>query len=195
MRLANLAISIGCLSLSSCVSTGVQSSGADKEFLERYPTIRENGKAYKVIPHEDILMRREVPAPPAPYSSGTSLCIDLSNRRAWLYEEGQLSLTSPICAGRAGYETPEGEFRVISKHRDWVSTIYKVPMPFFIRLNADDGKVGLHAGEIGLQHLSHGCIRLPKKMAEAFFGRVPVGAKVVVVSGASESHPATTEES
>lgn len=127
-------------------------------------------------------------APSLTSPSGVSAHVDLSKKRAWLYKDGQLSLASPICAGREGYETPEREFRVVAKHRDWASTIYKVPMPFFLRLNADSGKVDLHAGAIGLEHLSHGCIRLPKRMAELFFGEMPVGAKVVVTSGDTWIH-------
>lgn len=194
-RLTSLSLLLGCLLLPSCASTRLQPIDPDKEFLDRYPTVREKGKAYKVIPHEDILMREEVPPPPAPSTAGSSVHVDLDKRRAWLYKDGTLALTSPICAGREGYETPEGEFRVISKHRDWVSTIYKVPMPFFLRLNADDGKVGLHAGQIGLEHLSHGCIRLPKKMAEAFFGAAPVGTKVLVTSGDGQGHSPAAPES
>jgi hypothetical protein len=182
-QLAALVAALPCLMITSCVTPEIRREQArDKEFLDRYPTVKEGDKSYKVIPPEDILMREEVPPPPSPSENGSSVHISLDKRRAWLYKNGQLALTAPICAGREGYETPEGEFRVISKHRDWISTIYKVPMPFFLRLNADAGRVGLHAGKIGLEHLAHGCIRLPRKMAELFFDALPVGSTVVVRS-------------
>jgi hypothetical protein len=171
------------VTLCGCASTG-QPSLADKEFLKKYPTVREGDRAYKVVPHEDIIMRDEIPAPPAPSRQGASVIVDLSARRAWLYKDGLVLQASAVCTGKPGFETPTGEFRVISRHRDWISTIYKVPMPYFLRLNADQGRVGLHAGAIALEPSSHGCIRLPKKNAEVFFRELPVGSKVVVIGTA-----------
>jgi lipoprotein-anchoring transpeptidase ErfK/SrfK len=155
----------------------------NREFLEKYPTVREGGKTYKIIPNEDILMREDVAVPPAPDGSHASIHVNLAKKRAWLYRNGSLAHTSPVCTGKTGFETPTGVFRVIAKHQDWVSTLYHVPMPFFLRLNADDGKVGLHSGAIALEPASHGCIRLPRNMAETFFEESPVGTRVVVVSG------------
>jgi hypothetical protein len=166
-----------------CGCTSVEKTSlSDEQFLKKYPTVRKDGKAYRVIPHEDIIMREQIPPPPAPTQAGSSSLVDIAARRAWLYRDGQVVRASAVCTGKPGFETPTGEFKVISRHRDWVSTIYKVPMPYFVRLNADSGKVGLHAGAIALQPSSHGCIRLPKKDAEVFFRELPVGSKVVVVN-------------
>lgn len=175
------------LALSGCSNQEKTPPSRDAAFLSKYPLVENGGKAYRVIPHEDILMRTEVLPPPPPTLSGSSARIDLANRRAWLYKEGQLVQTAPICAGKSGHETPEGAFRIISKHRDWVSTIYHVPMPFFLRLNADSGKIGLHAGRIALEHSSHGCIRLPLESARSFFGGMKVGDRVIVSSTTSSS--------
>jgi len=169
--------------LCSCASRIKTSTDSNGEFLDSYPTVRKDGKAYKIIPNEDILMREIVEAPEAPTKQGISVHVNTTKKRAWLYKDGQLALTSAICAGKPGYETPTGDFRVIAKHRDWTSTIYNVPMPYFLRLNADGGRVGLHAGAIALEPSSHGCIRLPRKMAEDFFSEVPVGTRVVVTEG------------
>jgi hypothetical protein len=174
--------------LCACSSPSNSAGTRDKAFLDNYPTVRKGGKAYKVIPNEDILMREFVPAPVPPSSQGVSIRVDTGKKRAWLYSDGELALTSAICSGKAGHETPTGSFRVVSKHRDWVSTIYHVPMPYFIRLNADGGRVGLHSGAIALEPASRGCIRLPRKMAEAFFARAPVGARVVVTDDYSPEH-------
>lgn len=143
-----------------------------------YPITTHNGKKYYRIPAEDYLLSKEVPVPVAPSPDGVSIRINLSNQRAWLYMDGALYLTSAICPGKPGFETPPGDYKIISKHEKWVSTIYHVPMPYFLRFCA--GTIGLHEGAIALSPASHGCIRLPKGYAQAFFEATPVGAKVVV---------------
>lgn len=166
--------------LCSCSTRGQPRDAGE---IGEYPTVRRNGKTYKIVPNEDILMREEVATPLAPVCDGTSIHVNLEKKRAWLYRDGVLVQASAICSGRAGSETPEGRFRVISKHRDWVSTLYHVPMPHFLRLDADGGRVGLHAGPIALEPASRGCIRLPSKMAELFFKETSVGSTVVVRAG------------
>ena len=146
----------------------------------KYQTVKEHGKTYRLVPAADILMQREIPAPPAPNNDPVSITIDLDAQRAWLYKNGELALTSPTCTGKPGYETPSGNFQVISKHKHWVSTLYHVPMPNFLRLNAANGMIGLHSGPVALNPSSHGCIRLTPEMAEQFFEAAPVGTKVIV---------------
>lgn len=156
---------------------------------KKYPTFRKDGKTYQIIPAADMLMRKEVTPPEAPGVSNPAIIISLADQRAWLYKDGQLAQTSATCTGKPGHRTPTGTFRVIAKHRDWVSTIYGVPMPHFLRLNAVNGMVGLHAGPIALTPASHGCIRLPSDMAKAFFENTPVGTKVIILDrvGTSET--------
>ena len=147
-----------------------------------YPTKRIHGKIYRIIPAEDYLMRTQVPVPPAPNEKETAIRISIPSQRAWLYHNGMLTQTSPICTGKAGHETEPGTFQVISKHREWISTLYHVPMPYFLRLNSCGGKVGLHAGPIALQAASHGCIRLPRANAQTFFEETPIGTTVVITN-------------
>lgn len=160
--------------------TGCSSQQKTLNTDNKYATIIKNGKTYRLIPAEDYLMQKIVPVPPAPNSDQVSIRVSISDQRAWLYQYGQLSYTSAICAGKAGKETPTGKFRVISKHRDWTSTIYHVPMPFLLRLNAMNGQIGIHQGQIALEAASHGCIRLPQNMASKFFEITPVGSKVFI---------------
>lgn len=143
-----------------------------------YPVEIHNGKRVHVVPAADVLMRAEVPVPVAPAEEGISIRVSLFNQRAWLYQDGMLVLTSAICPGKPGFETRAGNFHVVSKHAEWVSTVYHVPMPYFLRFNPGD--FGLHEGIVAFQPSSHGCIRLPKGMAQAFFEATPVGAKVIV---------------
>jgi lipoprotein-anchoring transpeptidase ErfK/SrfK len=159
----------------------------EKAPKKKYPTMRKNGKTYQVIPAADMLMRKEVTPPPAPNTGNPAIIISLNDQRAWLYKDGLLAHTSATCTGKPGHKTPTGTFHVIAKHRDWISTIYGVPMPHFLRLNAVNGMVGLHAGAIALTPASHGCIRLPADMAKTFFETTPVGTKVTIVEGVAPS--------
>jgi len=124
-------------------------------------------------------MRQVVPPPPAPSPVGISICVSLDERRAWLFQDGYPLYAAATCAGRSTHPTPLGDFHVIEKHRDWVSTIYHVPMPYFMRLNV--WAIGIHEGGIATTPASHGCIRLPSDMARKFFEVTPVGTPVKVI--------------
>ena len=50
-------------------------------------------------------------------------------------------------------------------------------MPFYLRFT---GGYGLHAGYVPNYPASHGCVRLPRVMAEHFFHNAQVGTPVIV---------------
>lgn len=125
---------------------------------------------------EALLMAEEIPPPPAPAQTGVGVRVSLSSRRAWLYENGAAILAAPITPGKSSTPTPKGKFHVLKKHRHWVSTIYNVPMPYFLRLNP--WFFGLHQGPMRMSPASHGCVRLPEYEASLFFSKVGVGAPV-----------------
>jgi hypothetical protein len=132
--------------------------------------------------------------------------IDLGEQRAYFYKGDQLVGVSILSTGREGFETPNGNFKVIQKSKDHKSSKYgnyvdaagnivmrdidrtkdKQPpgtiydgasMPYFMRIQ---GGVGMHAGFLPGYPASHGCIRMPGFMAEAFFNNVEIGTPVVV---------------
>jgi hypothetical protein len=107
------------------------------------------------------------------------ITVDLSQQRAWISRQGKIIESTSISTGRAGYETPAGRYVITDKHRRWVSTIYKVPMPWFMRLNC--GAIGLHSGYVTGRPASHGCIRLPESKARRFFELAKVGDEVQIV--------------
>jgi hypothetical protein len=134
------------------------------------------------------------------------IVIDLDQQRANFYKGDQLVGVSVVSTGREGYNTPSGEFRIIEKDREHVSSIYGdyvdqsgqvivpnvefnkdprppgtifrgAPMPYFLRIH---GGIGMHAGYLPGYPASHGCIRLPQQMAVEFFKDATVGTPVVI---------------
>ncbi len=134
-----------------------------------------------------------------------SIVLNLTRQKMYYYKGGQLVGMSPVSTGREGYDTPAGDFRVLQKDRDHISTLYGdfvdasgsvvaaninandakpsgasfrgAPMPYFMRLH---GGVGTHAGFLPGVPDSHGCIRMPEKMAAIFFENTPVGTPVKI---------------
>ncbi len=134
------------------------------------------------------------------------LAISISRQRAYFFKGDTLVGESPISSGRKGFETPPGTYKVIQKDKDHVSNLYgeyvdeegnvtqanvdvtKDPAPegstfrgakmsYFLRFT---GGYGLHAGILPGHRASHGCVRLPRAMAQHFFEGAEIGMPVVV---------------
>ncbi|MDP9291875.1 MAG: L,D-transpeptidase family protein [Verrucomicrobiota bacterium] len=135
-----------------------------------------------------------------------SVKIRLGEQRAYFFRGGQLVGVSLLSTGREGFNTPHGNFSIIQKDKDHVSSRFgdyvdangniiqkdvdrdKDPMPpgarydgakmpYFMRIVSG---TGLHAGFLPGYPASHGCIRMPEHMAEIFFGHVAVGTPVQI---------------
>jgi len=140
-------------------------------------------------------------------SGPPSVVIYLKEQRAYFYKAGQLVGVSQVSAGREGHNTPIGNYKIMQKDHDHASNLYGdyvdaagnvvqkdvdvgkdpkppgaifkgAPMPFFMRIT---GGVGMHKGYLPGYPASHGCIRMPGKMAEAFYNNVEVGTPVQIV--------------
>jgi len=135
--------------------------------------------------------------------------IDLSEQMAYFYKGNQKVGVSRVASGKRGmHDTPIGEFKIIQKSRDHESNLYgdyvypdgtiakkdvgvrqdKQPpgtefdgadMPYFMRFH---NGVGLHAGYLPGFRLtaSHGCVRMPERMAGIYFENVEIGTPVIV---------------
>lgn len=104
------------------------------------------------------------------------ITVDLSAQKATLSVEGVVKLETSISTGKRGYATPAGRYVITNKYKNWVSTLYDVPMPYFMRLNCS--AIGLHSGYVTGRPASHGCIRLPHEMSKRFFELAGVGDEV-----------------
>jgi lipoprotein-anchoring transpeptidase ErfK/SrfK len=139
-------------------------------------------------------------------SGAPFIVISLGDQRAYFYRGGKLVGVSAISSGKKGFDTPVGDFKVIQKDKDHVSNLYgkyvgedgtvvmehadvtKDPapagasfdgakMPFFLRFHEG---AGMHAGHLPGVRASHGCVRLPRFMAEHFFQNAELGTPVKV---------------
>lgn len=123
------------------------------------------------------------------------LIIDLSDRQIYFYAYGSLLSQYEIAVGRAGWETPIGEFKVINKQ---VDPTWQHPFTgAVVQAGAEnplgsrwigfwtDGthQIGLHGTNeenlIG-QAVSHGCIRLREADIQALYDRVSLDTPVIV---------------
>ncbi len=138
----------------------------------------------------------------------SSITINLGEQKAFFYKDGRLVGVSMISSGREGYRTPSGQYKIIQKSKDHVSNLYGdyvdqdgnvmvanvgvkrdakppgtsfrgAPMPYFLRFH---GGYGLHAGFLPGFAASHGCVRMPERMAQIFFANVSRGTPVRVVN-------------
>ena len=104
--------------------------------------------------------------------------ISLSQQHANVIKDGVTVFTTKVSTGRNGFTTKPGFYVITDKDRDHRSTIYKCPMPYFMRLSCRD--FGLHEGVVQPYPASHGCIRLPADAAKKLFVDLPVGTVVSI---------------
>lgn len=105
--------------------------------------------------------------------------ISLASQKVALIKDG-VPIFNTICSTGMGgrFATRAGDYVITDKDRYHVSTIYKVGMPYFMRLNCLD--FGMHEGYVPNYPASHGCIRLPGDAARRFFAELPLGTLVSV---------------
>ena len=132
--------------------------------------------------------------------------VSIAHQRVYLMLGDQIGLDSPISSGKAGHETPEGKFTVLEKDPNHRSTLYGAfcdsknrivragvslhidsapsgthfvgaPMLWFCRFH---DAVGMHIGILPGYPASHGCVRLPEKIAPLIYEKVKVGTPVDV---------------
>lgn len=144
------------------------------------------------------------------------IVINLSTQRVLYYKGAQLVGVSPISSGRESTGTVTGSYRILDKDIDHRSSLFgsyvdqagnvvqgdvdtrtdRAPpgtkyvganMRYFMRIV---GGIGMHEGYLPGYPASHGCIRLPTKMARIFFHETPEGTPVQIIG---ESSLAATE--
>lgn len=143
---------------------------------------------------------------PAHVTGQHCIVIDTQLQQATYYVGNQIVGKSTISSGKAGHLTPLGTFTIISKDIDHKSSTYgsivdaagntlianytagqPIPaggvykgaeMNFGMQITKDG--IWMHEGLVTAAPESHGCIRLPREMAQIFFENTPVGTPVII---------------
>jgi hypothetical protein len=139
-------------------------------------------------------------------SGSPRIFVHLSEQKAYFYKGEKLVGESTVSTGKRGFSTPPGYYHVVSKSIDHVSSIFgdyvdkagnvvksdvdsrkdrrpagahfdgaRMPYAMFFR-----GGYAMHQGFVPPYAASHGCIRLPKGMAEHFYNAAHEGTPVIV---------------
>ncbi len=112
------------------------------------------------------------------------MVVSLPEQRMHVYRDGVRIGVTTISSGKAGKETPTGNFEILQKKREHYSNLYNnAPMPFMQRLTWDG--IALHAGALPGFPASNGCVRLPKAFAALLFEETERGGRVVVADAGS----------
>lgn len=135
-----------------------------------------------------------------------SMRIALAEQKVYFMKDGMVVGMSPISSGRESHATRPGKFRIMEKDIDHKSNLYGdyidgtglilkkeidvrkdarpkggkfdgANMRYFMRVT---GAIGMHEGYLPGYPASHGCIRLPTKMAEIFYRESSVGTPVEI---------------
>ena len=134
------------------------------------------------------------------------IVIDTNLQKATYYIGNRQVGWSTISSGKAGHGTPSGTFPILEKDIDHTSSTYGSvvdaagntligdytagqPMPaggiykgaamnFGMKLT--NTGIWMHEGIVTAAPESHGCIRLPRKMAQIFYENTPVGTPVII---------------
>lgn len=198
IRLATLAIGVLCLSQCSLPEFPL--------FSSRTEVVRRPLMVMPPFASQPTLYVWHGSGQPGPLSVN----IDLSEQKAYLFKGGQNVGWTYVATGRSGFASPTGTFRIMEKivnkrsnrygmivnrNGDVVNSnatagVSRVPagchyvgasMPYWMRITGYG--VGMHAGPIPHpgSPASHGCIRLPRDMAETIFAHAPVGARVTIM--------------
>ena len=134
------------------------------------------------------------------------IVVHISEQKAYFYKGKHLVGESTVSTGKKGFGTPVGHYHIVSKDRDHVSSEFGdyvdgdgnvvksnidvrkdsqprgthfdgARMPYCMHFN---GGYAMHQGYVPPYAASHGCIRLPKGMAEHFFDAATEGTPVIV---------------
>jgi lipoprotein-anchoring transpeptidase ErfK/SrfK len=132
---------------------------------------------------------------PASLAAGMHLVIKLSDRRVYVYQNKTLKVSYAIAVGKAGWETPTGNYKVMDMQPN---PIWEHPFTGEVILEGPDNPLGARwiafwtdgRNSIGFhgtpdenlvgQAVSHGCIRMRNQDIVALYAQVKMGTPVTV---------------
>lgn len=199
MTVASLLVAVATLLLSACASYDGRLNSSTTKYLGSDGSIVCRTSTASLADQMSYWAGESASGPP-------SIVIDIGDQKLYYYKGGKLVGVSAISSGREGHDSPIGQFKVRKKEKEHASNLYgdfvdasgnvvvknvdakkdKPPegthfqgssMPWFMEFAPG---VGMHTGFLPGVPDSHGCIRLPDKMARIFFAVTPMGTPVKV---------------
>lgn len=139
-------------------------------------------------------------------SGSPRIVVHIGEQKAYFYKGKTLVAETTVSTGKPGFGTPPGHYTVLTKSADHVSSLfgdYVDSSGHVVRSNVDSrkdrqpkgthfdgarmpyamffrGGYAMHQGYVPPFAASHGCIRLPGRMAALFFEHASVGTPVTV---------------
>ena len=122
-------------------------------------------------------------APPARIGVGKEIIVDLSDSRAYAYEDGKLVRNVLGSTGLPGSPTVQGSFTVLRKYAAQTMTgpgYYLPDVPYVMYFYAGYALHGTYWHNNFGHPMSHGCVNLPTPEAEWFYNWTEIGTPVYV---------------
>lgn len=169
---------------SASTSTGISTQG---EPLRLWPFGKQQQRPARDLSSEEI--------DPKTLSNGIHLVIKLRDRRVHVYYNKKLKVTYPIAVGKAGWETPIGNYKVMDMQPNpvweepWTGKIIlegpKNPLGarwigFWTDGVNSIGFHGTYAENLMGQAVSHGCVRMRNRDVIALYDQVKIGTPITV---------------
>lgn len=134
------------------------------------------------------------------------IVVCLNDQRGQYLVDGLIAMDFPLSSGVKAYPTKTGDYTIIAKKEDHASNLYgkmydadgkcinynaeatdPIPeggrfegssMPYWQRLT--NAGLGLHVGKVARRPLSHGCVRLPRSVAQTLYAQTGIGTPVTI---------------
>ncbi|GAA1983939.1 L,D-transpeptidase family protein [Microbacterium pumilum] len=114
--------------------------------------------------------------------------VDISEQRAYLFENGAVVNSWYISSGLPGHDTNYGHFRIYAKvaqqnmgDRDLIKADYFTPnVPWISYFNGDEALHGAYWHNNFGNRMSHGCVNMPIDAARFVYDWAPIGTEVWV---------------
>lgn len=197
-RVSRRSVAVACLFISACADPAPELSDPPRAIPGAPAGAARRGKSH---PGGDYFWRA------GEALSQPQIVIHLDEQRADIFDGEALVAQSSVCTGRRSHKTPPGQYAILEKIPEHVSSRYGdylddrgqvvaanvdllgtpqpvgttfrgTPMPYFLRIL---GGIGMHAGPLPGYPDSHGCIRFPDFVAYRLFAAAPLGTPVTVV--------------
>jgi hypothetical protein len=115
-----------------------------------------------------------------PESAGPErVVISLSDQMAYLYRGDALVAATTISSGRDSKPTPTGVFSILNKTPMYRSKKYDNAAMPFAQFFEPHG-IALHAGYVGEEPNSHGCVHLPTAFAKKLYSVTDIGTPIYI---------------